>query len=114
MRGNALRDHTELEHDHTRISKLVAIPKAENDKNIEKNHRYYVNSAFSGNKKSSLGNINISEMVRAESTPNPIVPTKRLLELMDINDDIEAKRKVKRPPPPRQSSEQKPVSLGQK
>ena len=115
VRSNALRDHTDLENDHTRISKLVALPKSENDKNIEKNHRYYVNSAFSVNKKASLGNINnTSEMVRAESTPNSIAPTKRLLDLMNINDDIESNKKVKRSLPPRQSSEQKSVSFGQK
>ena len=115
VRSNALRDHNDLENDHTRISKLVVLPKTENDKNIEKNHRYFVNSAFSANKKASLDSINnTSEMIRAESTPNPTPPTKRLLDLMNINDDIEVKKKVKRSLPPRQSSEKKSVSFSQK
>lgn len=51
-------------------------------------------------------------MARAESTPNPVVVNKRMIDLSNLNQDIENKKKAKRSLP-KQLPQNSNASFGQ-
>ena len=96
VRAKPLRDDSELENDHARISKLVTVAKTSLDKKMDDSHRYYVHSAFSNSPKNMEPSKVNSSIARAESTPPSVPVTKRVLDLMNLKEDIEVKKRINR------------------